>query len=310
VNKPLDPATESRPSTSTPPKLVDSPTRPRAAPDEFEQSTTRFFDPIDNFIVDAIRWNKLLVAVVAVLGALVGTAVGLLRQPTYQASTTLQVGQVNPSSAGFGNYTESVSALAAVYSRDITASPVLAEIQRKLGLTAAESGSRLSSEPIPASPIFKVVATGSSSRAAIELANDAAAAVGSYAATGNSSSSTTKPLLVAYTAAVRATRRAFARENRLSHSAPTSAQILAQIAANTAAAKRDALLNSYRTAVQDQVSRGGLVSVLASANSATSDRKAKTELFAFLGLLFGFVLGSAVAVWRERRPRVDDPSSS
>ena len=44
-----------------------------------------------------------------------------------------------------------------------------------------------------------------------------------------------------------------------------------------------------------------LLSMVAGAVTASSDRQAKIELFAFIGLLAGLVGGASLAVARERR---------
>ena len=90
-----------------------------------------------------------------------GAGIGLLRQTTYTASATLQVGQVNPNSPGFLGYVQSASSLATAFSRSIAAAPVLATVKRKLALGPADATPRLSAEPIPLAPAFRVIATGS-----------------------------------------------------------------------------------------------------------------------------------------------------
>jgi Chain length determinant protein len=303
VNKPQDPAAESRSSAAIPPTVVDPSARPPEVSEAPDQPTAGVFDPLNSFIVDAIRWHKLLVAAFAALCALIGIAFGLVRQPLYTASATLQVGRVDPSAPGFGSYSESTASLASAFSRSITATPVLGEIQRKLGLRTTQSASRLSSEPIPSSPTFRVIATGSSARSAIDLANVAAGGVVTYVSQSNSSNPQARALLQAYVGASKGLRRARATQNNLPASASRAAQIDAEAAQTAAAAKADALYKSYVAAVGSEASRSGLVSILADATSASDDRRAKLQLFGFIGLLIGLVLGTAAATWRERSPR-------
>ena len=137
-------------------------------------------DHSGDFLVRAIGRHKLLVVLVGVIGALAGTAIGLVRKPTYTASTTLQVGTVNPNSSNFYGFVQAASDLASVFSRSITAAPVLAQLRAKLGVSAADASQRLSAEPIPVSPSFRIIATGPTARGAIRLANGASHAVIAY----------------------------------------------------------------------------------------------------------------------------------
>jgi len=58
---------------------------------------------------------------------------------------------------------------------------------------------------------------------------------------------------------------------------------------------------AYNAAILSQAPRSGLVALLAGATSASSNRSSKTELFGFLGLLIGAVVGCLFAVLLERR---------
>ena len=276
---------------------------------ETEPQVQGIFEPPSNFMLDAIRYQKLLVTAFAIAFALIGAGLGLARQPVYTASAALQVGEVNPNSPGFGSYTESASSLATAFSRSIGAAPVLATIQRKLALAPTQSVSRLSSEPIPLSPVFRVIATGPTESAAIKLANVTAGGVVAYVTKSNSSSPEAQTLLHAYRRAAFNLKRAQSEQETLQSegSASSAALLEAEAAESTAEVKLEAISKSYVAAVTSQAPRSGLVSILASATTASDDRKAKVELFAFIGLLIGLALGCAAAAWRERRPTAVDP---
>jgi hypothetical protein len=285
------------------PDSIDSPQAldPPSTLDGPGPMVDRIFEPPESFVLSAIAHNKRLVALIAVALALIGVGFGLLRQTTYTASATLQVGQVNPNSAGFLGYVQSASSLATAFSRSIAAAPVLTTIERRLALDPNDVTPRLSAEPIPLAPAFRVIATGTSDSSAIRLANVTASAVIAYESRSNSANPQAKSLLEDYRLASLQLRRAEAELAELGPS-PADPNALAQAEAEKAAAavKRKGISTAYIAAVASQAPREGLVSLVAGATSASSDRKAKIELYAFLGLLVGLVLGCAAAVVRER----------
>jgi uncharacterized protein involved in exopolysaccharide biosynthesis len=261
------------------------------------------FEPPSGFAPTAIARHKLLVCAVAAICAVLGVAYGLSRQPNYTASATLQVGQVNPNSPGFYGYVQSAAALASAFSRAVAAEPVLAAVQQKLKLPPSVSSARLTAEPIPVSPAFRVIATGPSRTAAVTLANVAAGALIDYESQSNSANPQAKALLHEYAEASFALQRANTSFTRLAHDKRASVEARARAAAERTAAqvKVKAIGNSYVGAVTSQAPRSGLVTLLAGATSASSDHKSKIEMFGFIGLLAGIVLGCLGALLRERR---------
>jgi uncharacterized protein involved in exopolysaccharide biosynthesis len=297
---------ESRGPAAAPPETNGSPPPPPeavASLDRDDQPTSAIFEPPSNFVLEAIRFHKLLVLAFAVAGVLIGTGLGLLREPVYTASATLQVGEVNPNSPGFGGYTQSATSLATGFSRAIVAGPVLARVQRKLGLAPTEAAPRLSAEPIPLSPVFRVIATGRSESGALKLANVTATGVVAYVTKANSGTPQANELLRAYRDGAIDVRRAKARQVAVEGDESASAAELqrSEAALSTAQVKLEALSRSYVASVTSQAPRAGLVSVLAGATTASDDRKSKLELYAFVGLLIGLLLGCVAAIWRERR---------
>jgi len=293
------------PSRQMPPsKSIDSPPafQPTSAIDGADSLIQGVFEPPKGFVLTAISRNKRIVALFAVALALTGVGFGLLRPATYEASATLQVGQVNPNSPGFLGYVQSASSLATAFSRSIAAAPVLAAIQHKLDLSPTQATPRLSAEPIPLAPAFRVIATGPTSSAAIKLANTAAAAVIVYESHSNSANPQAKSLLVDYREASLSLRQAEAKiADHGQRSTPSETLLLAEAERGAATVKLKAIANAYIAAVTSQAPRSGLVSLLAGATSASGDRKSKIELFGFVGLLAGIVLGCSAAIMRERR---------
>jgi uncharacterized protein involved in exopolysaccharide biosynthesis len=270
---------------------------------ETDQLIQGVFEPPSGFAATAIARNKLVICLFAVVFALAGTAFGLSRPRVYTASATLQIGQVNPNSPSFYGYVQSAAALAAAFSRAVESQPVLATVQHDLKLAPAVAAARLSAEPIPQSPALRVIATGPTSPAAIQLANVAANAVIAYESQSNSANPEAGSLLHEYRdAAVRLQHVAttFAHLNRRRG---VSGDALASAEAEKVAAevKLKAIALAYTQAVSSQAPRTGLVSLLAGAVTAGSDRNSKVQLYGFIGLLAGVVCGCLVAIVRERR---------
>jgi hypothetical protein len=270
------------------------------------------FEPPSGLVQTALRRNWALICLLALAAGALGAGLGLRRQSTYTAAATLQVGQVNPNSPGFYSYVSSAAALATAFSRGVSAEPVLAEVDKRLGIVPSAAASRLSAEPLPLSPAFRVFATGSSSTAAIALANTAARALIAYEGTANDSNPEAESLLREYHGAALALHRASAkltaieesrRGAKLQGSALASNLAPARAERDTAAARVQAVGDAYTAAITSQAPRHGLVSLLAGATGASSDHKAKAEIAGFLALLAGIVLGCAAALARELRRR-------
>jgi hypothetical protein len=259
------------------------------------------FEPPEGDLLKAISRNKGLIAICAILCALAGVTIGLLRPATYEAAATLQVGQVNPNSPGFASYTQSSSSLATAFSRAIAAEPVLVKIEHKLGLTPQRAVTRLSSEPIALSPAFRVIATGPSARDAMRLANVAAGGVIAYENRSNSANPQAAALLSSYRRASLALNQASEKVSQLGPEAPSEDRLEAEAELSSARVQLKAISNAYVTTVASQPPRAGFVSLLAGATSASDNRSSRVQLFGFVGLLAGIALGCAVAFRRERR---------
>jgi uncharacterized protein involved in exopolysaccharide biosynthesis len=260
------------------------------------------FEPPSSPVLMAITWHKLLVGVCALACALAGIGFGLSRPTTYTAAATLQVGQVNPNSPGFYGYVQSATSLATAFSRSIEAAPVLTTIRQRLKLAPAAASARLSTEPLPLSPAFRVFATGPSEASAIRLTNVAAAAVIAYESRSNSANPQAGSLLSEYRQASMALLAAEEKVAAIGNeSGGSEALPRAEAVKNTAQVRLKAISTAYVSAVTSQAPRSGLVSLVAGATSASNDHKSKVEMFGFLGLLAGIVLGCAAAVLLEWR---------
>ncbi len=292
-------------STPSPPVSPPVAGRYEPPPATAPPLTTGVFEPPNGFALPAIARHKLIVLLSAVALALAGVAVGHSRSVTYTASATLQVGQVNPNSPGFYGYVQSSASLATAFSRSIAAEPVLAAVQHKLKLTPAKALSRLSAAPIPQAPAFRVTATGASAHGAIALANVAATAVIAYEGQSNSANPEAESLLHEYREAsvhLQHAREYLAHLAHRSQHESVSKTSLARAEANkdAGAARFRAIESAYNAAVLSQAPRSGLVSLVAGAANASNNHSSKMELFGFLGLLAGVVVGCAAAVLLER----------
>lgn len=260
-----------------------------------------------NPLTRAIGRHKLLVVACAVVVAVLGAAAGAAGKSTYTAAASLQVGKVNPNSPGFYGFVQSASDLAAAFSRSITAAPVLATVQRKLGLSPDAAVGQLSAEPIPNSPVFRVIASAPSAAVAVRLANVTSHALIAYEGAANTYSPEGQRLLHDYRAAslqlARAeTRVARATRDYAAHpdTARRSGLESAQAGKATASLQVQALSSAYQLSAES-TDTTELVSLLSGAVTAESNHKSKIELLGFIGLLAGLVIGCALAVLREQR---------
>jgi capsular polysaccharide biosynthesis protein len=271
-----------------------------------------------SLIVSAIGRYKWLVLLLAVLLAGAGVAVGVGRKPIWTATATLQVGaNINPSSPGFSGFVQSETSLATTFSRAITANEVLARIQARTSLSPAQIARRLTATPVPNAAALEVIATGATPAAAIRLANVGAKSLVASEAPNNFPTSAAR-LYNAYraqsTVVARARARLQAIESRnavqgqtartvsgqttTNHSSP--ALIQAQAAVGAAQARGNALSAAYTLAVESDANSGAVLTPLADAVTATSDRKQKIELFGFVGLAAGLLIGASIAILREQ----------
>jgi uncharacterized protein involved in exopolysaccharide biosynthesis len=271
--------------------------------DDTDRLIQGVFEPPSGFVLSAIARNKWIVAVFAVLLALAGTCYGLSRPRTFTASATLQIGQVNPNSPGFYGYVQSAASLATAFSRAIEAEPVLNAVQQRLRLSPSQASRRLSAEPIPTSPAMRVIATGPTDLAAMQLANVAAGALISYENQSNSTNPEAASLLHEYQAASLALRRTeadVAQRNRQGRGF-SNALAMAESEQKAAQVKVQALGVAYTSAIASRAPSSGLVSLVAGAAAASNDHSANTQKFGFIGLLLGIVIGCLTAMLIERR---------
>lgn len=283
-----------------------------------QHSSSYRTEPAPSLIVAALSRYKWLVLGLTALLTVCGLAIGIKRKPVWSATSTVQVGQVNPNSPGFYGFVQSATALATTFSRAVTANGVLTIIHQKTGLTPMESASRLTATPVPDGAAFNVIATGPTSQSAVGLANTAAAAMVSYEAVNNSTAGATTSNATALFNAYRAQTQQLASDKAIvqklqnqaaanasasgTTSDPTKPSIVkAEANEGLAQGRANALGAAYTQALENQQPPGAMLSPLSSALTASSDRKHKLELYGFAGLAIGLLLGGAIAVVLEQR---------
>ncbi len=256
------------------------------------------------------HWFLMTLCVVVFVGA--GAAYGLKRKPTYTARAKLSVGHVNLTAPGaLSGYAQATTALASAYARAVDADGVVLPVARQAGLPAQTVRDRVDATPVPDSPIFRVDATGKNKGATIRLANLTTSALVAYITQLNQQVPDAPRL---YARFVNATAKANAHrmtEQRLAKmiaqtphpsSALRAAEVRSKTAADTAAARAQALKQAYTNALAGQ-SNTQTVEILAPASSTRSDRTSKLEILLFAGLVAGLLVGTALATLRAGRVR-------
>lgn len=266
-------------------------------------------------VVRAMLWNWWIVLLSVLVFVAIGTAVALVRTPTYTATTRLAVGRIDITSPGaLSGYAVATQALATGYSRTITAEAVTRPVAAKNGLSVKEVQDSVSATPIAESPIFRVEATASSEDRAVALANESSRALVAYAARLNQNNPDSARLYRQYRTAT--VLRKIAKQEL--HTAvetvaaePTAAATTdvakAQSSFDAADLRVNALGQAYTASVQGQAATQ-LVQVIAPASEATSDRGSVLMILAFIGLVIGLLAGGALAVLRESKMRVGEVS--
>jgi capsular polysaccharide biosynthesis protein len=255
-------------------------------------------------------WHWPLVVVCVVLFTAIGGIIGLVRDPTYTATTRLAVGRIDITSPGaLSGYAVATQALATGYSRTVTALAVVKPLSEKTGMSVEELQDSLTGTPVAESPIFRVEANASSEGEAIEVANQASRSLIRYAAQLNQNNPDSRRLYRQYRTA--ATLRKVARQElqtakESTSSFPTASEAVAvakaQSAFEAANLRVGALEQAYTASVQSQAATE-LLQILSPATRATSDRGSTVTILLFVGLIVGLVASAALTGFRESRLR-------
>lgn len=224
------------------------------------------------------------------------------RDPVYTASARLAVGTTNVNTPqALGGFAASAPALAATYSRGVTADRVVDAVAKRLKLDAVAVRENLVASPVPETPVIRIDATGSSEELAVELANASSEELADYAGDLNTSTANGEELLRRYRDAQREVAAAQAARDRARGRAESGGSgdraALRRARAELLAAvlRARTIENAYQTS-QEALGASNPVQILEQASSAKSDRRATFQRNGFVFGVMALVLGAALAV--------------
>jgi Mrp family chromosome partitioning ATPase/capsular polysaccharide biosynthesis protein len=221
--------------------------------------------------VQMIRRHVWLIVILGLVCGVAAFGYSKVKKPTYSATASLSVSDPNSAlSLTGGSYFTGQTALqqASVASSQVTRPAVVAAVQRQLGPTVSNSSVSVSVDPN--SYVINVNASSHSATQAAALANAFARADAQIS---------TSEARASYQS------QAVAIQKQLSHMKPGSAQ--AVIAQSTLAR------------LENLAALASPVSVTTTANVPGSPSSPKTTLYTVAALLFGLLLGVAVATARD-----------
>jgi capsular polysaccharide biosynthesis protein len=290
---PAEPVREAPESVELPPASSSS-EEPPSVPWRGEDEDTRLT------VSSAVRnnWLVFLLPIVFLVSAAV--VAGMLRSPTYTAETRLAVGGLDASSpASNSDFAAAASSLAQTYGRSIQGDAVVSAVARKTGSSPEAVRAHISAFTVPSTPLFSVTATAGSPGTAIALANLASRSLS--AAADDATRDLASPLLEQYRKAELASQR-IEREVRFLQATGQGEELVAAkaklaIAETRAASAREAFVAGE----QRQQALAVPIQIIERANSASSDRFSVLQLWIFIALALGLIVGTALALFRESR---------
>lgn len=260
-------------------------------------------------ILQSVRRRPFLSVLPPILLVLVAAGYSFQRVPVYTAEARMSVGGIDLSQPGALNgYATATQALATAYSRAIGAQEVVRSVSKDTDLTPVAVRSRLDATPVPQSPIFRILATGDNANQAIAVANSASKALRTYVSDSSSTSaaqgdSLLRAFRIEQLAAARASQKLATAKQRLeaSPTAKNRAAVARAQADSSAAQLRANVASQAYTKSVGATSVNQSVTILSPATFALNDRRSKIQIYAFIALLVGAVLGAALATLAEDR---------
>jgi capsular polysaccharide biosynthesis protein len=276
-------------------------------PMEQQQQTTPVYVPrIGAFEAFLRHWPLVLLPVVFMVAA--ALALGLQRDPVYEAETRMTVAGIDVTQpGGLSGLAIAGPTLASTYSRSVDAEGVIEPVADKLGMNPEQVRRRVSATPVPDSPIFRVRATAAEGERAIRLANATAEAITDYVALLARPTDSTSALFEDYRRAANeyynALERRRAAESRFGSTeldSDRARMIAARAEANAAELRLDGVRESYIRSISARTTAPG-AQQLSKATGSTSDKNAKLQIYLFAGAVAGLLAGIALASLRANR---------
>ena len=281
--------------------------------------------PVDGYesIGRSALRHPVLAGLIAVVGLLVGTAIGYEHPATYTADAQLIVGRAaSLAQDQIPGLAVAEQELAGDYARLGSSTDVVAAAEANLHVTSLPG--TLSASPIAQSSVIDVQGTASSQAEALKLANAGAAALETVVTQiTNDNQAQLSPIVNAFQKADSEYEQATAQYNLLQHQLNTFLGELGNHPAVGSAKKYEDYLNSqiaaaltradtyklesgnysneYYAAVPPLQVQQEMVQRVGVATYSGSNRKSYTEAAALLGLVGGLVIGLAAAAWLDNR---------
>ena len=268
---------------------------PPEAPAQPASQGPQFRGPLES----AFRHRALTLVPVLVLVAL-GAAIGLLREPNYEAEARISVGRVDAPVYTLDELLIANVTLSRNYARLVSAEPVIEPAAGSVGIDVDDARDNVSGSPLPGSSLISVEAEGDSEAEAVALANATARALIAYVEKLNVNQASSS-LLNRFRDAARQFDAARRRLQRLQRQGAGAAAIdRARLDFFTQQARTEAIRTQYRNN-EGGLPPEGLLQLALPAADADSDRWTVLQQLMLIGLGAGLVLGLGLALVRENR---------
>jgi hypothetical protein len=270
---------------------------PASVPAEWDASPT---------LLESLQRFWWLVCLFALLGAGLGVAYGLQRDPEYTAEAELSVGRIDVATQAIPGFVAASRTLADTYSRAIGAKRVVHTISRKTGLSESEVVDRVAATPIPSTATMHVIADEDSDEAAVSLANVASRTLVEYVQKTNRFNPQTRDLLDRYRRAAATFGRARVARDDAVHGGTAEERATTQASLLEAKLRMKAAAVLYGSSQAGQASPNTLL-LLAPAATSDNDRSSTTQRAGFAGAVGGIIVGGLLALllaqafWRRGR---------
>lgn len=263
-------------------------------------------------IGSAIKRHTILIVFLCIALCAAGVAVGVfVRSPEYSAKAELSVGQADLATQSTQGYAQAVQNLASVYSRLVKSSTVVEQVAKETGRTPQDVAGHVTASATPSSSVFYVKTTGDSKAEALKLNRTTVDATQAYIVKlGNNGQADAESAFARFKSA---TAKSAALRQRIAHlealrdagKATPSQKELADLnaRANTYDLIAQTYGDQYQTSSQPTNKQFKGADIVNRPFSASSDTSSWAQRLGAAGLLFGVLLGVAIALLIEGRRR-------